>query len=215
VTAPLFQDRAEAGRALATELLPERSPQLVIVGLARGGVVVAAEVARVLEAPLDVVAVRKVGHPQQPEYAIGAVTPGGAVYVRATDGLTAEHLAATVATTTAEAAALDSRLHGSFPAISLEGRTAVLVDDGLATGATMVAAVRWARAAAAVRVVVAVPVAASASLDLLRREADTVVSLYFLKRFDSVGACYRSFQQVDDAEVVGLLEQHRRERAQL
>ena len=201
----------EAGRALAAALVRERSSHLVVVGLARGGVVVAAEVARVLGAPLDVVAVRKVGHPRQPEYAIGAVSPGGGVYLRAAAGLSAGRLAATVEETMAEAAALDQRLHSRQPAIGLDRRTAVLVDDGLATGATMVAAVRWGRAAGAARIVVAVPVAAASSLGVLRREADAVASLYLPTRFDAVGACYRSFPQVDDAEVIGLLDVNRRD----
>jgi putative phosphoribosyl transferase len=179
--APLFADRRDAGRALARELEHERDREPVVVGLARGGVVVAAEVARVLEAPLDVVAVRKVGHPWQPEYGIGAVTPGDGVYVRGPDGLTEEQLAAAVEQAKAKAALLDRRLHAEEGPLALEGKTVLVVDDGLATGATMIAALRWAKGAGAARVVAAVPVAAAESLD-----------------------------QVDDVEVVRLLRESRR-----
>lgn len=201
----LFADRAAAGRALAGQLERERGPELVVVGLARGGVEVAAEVARALDAPLDVVAVRKIGHPFQPEYAIGAVTPGDGVYVRAPDGLTDDELAAVVEETRGKAALLDRRLHAEHPAVDLRGRTVLLIDDGLATGATMIAAARWAKAAGAGRVVVSVPVAAAESLPFLRHEADDVVVLYPLAPFFSVGAWYDSFAQVDDANVVRLL----------
>jgi putative phosphoribosyl transferase len=201
----LFADRAAAGRALAGPLERERGPELVVVGLARGGVEVAAEVARALDAPLDVVAVRKIGHPFQPEYAIGAVTPGDGVYVHAPDGLTDEKLAAVVEETREKAALLDRRLHAEHPAVDLRGRTVLLIDDGLATGATMIAAARWAKAAGAGRVVVSVPVAAAESLPSLRHEADDVVVLNPLAPFFSVGAWYDSFAQVDDADVVRLL----------
>jgi predicted phosphoribosyltransferase len=208
--APLFADRAAAGRALVRELADERGPELVVAGLARGGVQVAAEVARVLGAPLDVVAVRKIGHPRQPEYGLGAVTPGDGIYVRAHDDLSDDQLAVIVEETRAQAALLDQRLHAEHPAVDLRGRTVLLIDDGLATGATMIAAARWASAARAGRVVVAVPVAAAASLALLRAEADQVVALYPLRRFVSVGSWYDSFPQVGDADVVRLLEASRR-----
>lgn len=207
--APLFADRRDAGRALATELEHERGPQIVVVALARGGVEVAAEIARALAAPLDVVAVRKIGHPWQPEYAIGAVTPGDGIYVRAPDGFTDEQLTAVVEETKAKAALLDRRLHAEDPAIDLDGKTVLLVDDGLATGATMIAALRWARAAGAERVVAALPIAAAASLELVCREADGVVCLYAPAQFFSVGPWYESFAQVDDADVIRLIGENR------
>ncbi len=211
ISAPLFRDRREAGGALAVELEGERGPELAVVGLARGGVQVAAEVARALQAPLDVVAVRKIGHPLQPEYGIGAVTPGDGVYVRGPDGLSEEELAAVVEATKAKAALLDQRLHAEEPSLDLKGKTALVVDDGLATGATMLAALRWAGAAGAARVVAAVPVAAAESLALIRAEADEVVCLHALEPFFAVGVWYESFTQVDDAEVVRLVGENRRE----
>jgi putative phosphoribosyl transferase len=208
---PRFADRRAAGRALARWLANERDPALVVVGLARGGVETAAEVARALGAPLDVVAVRKIGHPWQPEYALGAVTPGDGVYVRGSDGLTGEQVAAAVEETKAKAAQLDGRLHAEHAALDLHGRIVLVVDDGLATGATMIAALRWARAAGASRVVAAVPVAPPQSLALIRREADEVVCPYALERFFAVGAHYASFGQVDDGAVIRLLDENRRE----
>jgi putative phosphoribosyl transferase len=208
--APLFADRGDAGRALAAELEDERGPELVVLGLARGGVEVAAEVARALAAPLDVVAVRKIGHPFQPEYGIGAVTPGDGVYVRSPDGLTEDEVAAAAEESKAKAAQLDARLHGEHGPLDLTGRTVVVVDDGLATGGTMIAALRWTRMAGAARIVAAVPVAAEDSLELVRAEADEVVCLYPLAAFFAVGAWYRSFEQVDEAEVARLLDENRR-----
>jgi putative phosphoribosyl transferase len=208
--APLFADRTAAGRALAEVLGSKRRPELVVVGLARGGVEVAAEVARALAAPLDVLAVRKIAHPLQPEYGIGAVTPGAGVYLRRLKGVGAQHLAAAVGEAKAAAELLDRHLHSQDPALDLDGRIVVLIDDGVATGATIVAAVRWARTAGATSVVVAVPVAAAASLIVLRREADEVISLYAFERFISVGGWYRSFPQVHEADVVTLLKASRR-----
>ncbi len=208
---PLFEDRIDAGRLLASELEHERGADAVVVGLARGGVQVAAEVARSLGAPLDVVAVRKVGHPWQPEYGIGAVTPGDGVYVRGPDGLTEEQVESAVAEAKAKAAVLDERLHARHPPLELGGRTVLIVDDGLATGGTMIAAVRWARSRGAARVVAAVPVAAAESLALVRREADEAVCPHELGEFLAVGFWYRSFEQVADEDVLRLLDEARRQ----
>lgn len=207
----LFTDRRDAGRVLAAALVDERRPGAVVVGLARGGVVVAAEVARVLGLPLDVVAVRKVGHPWQPEYALGAVAPDDGVYVRGPDGLSDEELAAAVEAAKARAVELDRTLHAGRAPVLLEGRPCLLVDDGLATGATMIAAVRWARGRKASRVVAAVPVGASQSAAVLRREADAVVCPHELSDLGAVGVWYGAFDQVEDTEVVALLERATRD----
>jgi putative phosphoribosyl transferase len=203
----LFNDRAAAGRLLADALKTERGE--VVVGLARGGVVVAAEVARLLDLPLDALAVRKIGHPWQPEYAIGAVAPGDGVYVRAHDGLTDVEVSTAVAAAKAKAAALDRRLHPEAEPVRLDGRRCILVDDGLATGATMIAAVRWARNGGASRVVAAAAVGARDSADLVREEADAVVCPYELEQFLAVGVWFDLFEQVGDADVLRLLAQAR------
>jgi putative phosphoribosyl transferase len=209
---PLFLDRSDAGRQLGDALQDERGPERVVVGLARGGVQVAAEVARALEAPLDVVAVRKLGHPWHPEYALGAVTPGGGVYVRGSNGLTDGQVAQAVAGARERAVALDRRLHVGRRAMSLAGKTVVLVDDGLATGATMIASARWAKASGADRVVAAVPVVAADSALLVRGEVDDLVSLHAPRAFFAVGPWYVHFPQVDDEDVLRLLDEVAAER---
>ena len=204
----LFRNRLDAGRHLAAALERTDLADAVVVGLARGGVTVAAEVARRLSLPLDVVAVRKIGYPFQPEYAIGAVTPGaGGVYLRSDEGLGDSELRHLIEQARAKADALDRILHESHRPLDLLGKTAVLVDDGLATGATMMAAVRWARSQGAGRVVVAVPVGAAQSANALRREADEVVCPYEKLLFGAVGVWYDVFTQVGNDEVVALLDE--------
>ena len=208
----LFHDRVDAGRQLAAALARAHpgDGDAVVVGLARGGVTVAAEVARLLALPLDALAVRKIGFPGQPEYGIGAATPGvGGVYLRTDEGLGEAELHRVVERARAEADALDGDLHAHHERLDLRGRTVLLVDDGLATGATMIAAVRWARARGAARVVVAVPVAAVESARALRREADEVVCPYEERRFGAVGLWYDVFTQVENDEVVTLLDELR------
>jgi len=204
----LFRDRLDAGRHLAAALERTQLGDAVVVGLARGGVTVAAEVARRLALPLDALAVRKVGYPYQPEYGIGAVTPGaGGVYLRTDEGLAEADLRRVIERAQEQADALDRLLHERHEPLELRGRTAVLVDDGLATGATMVAAVRWARSRGAARVVVAVPVGAAQSTGALRREADEVVCPHEERRFGAVGFWYDSFTQVENTEVIALLDE--------
>jgi putative phosphoribosyl transferase len=204
----LFRDRVEAGRLLAAELQEGAAPEAVVFGLARGGVVVAAEVASALGAPLDALAVRKIGHLFQPEYAIGAVTPDE-VYLRAHDGLTDEQVAEAVAGAQAKAAALDARLHERVPRLDPSERTAIVVDDGLATGATMIAALRQARDKGATAVVAAVPVAPAETAALVRKEADELVCLHELDFFGAVAVWYERFEQVSDERVLQLLERAR------
>ena len=205
---PVFDDRRHAGRTLARALESRRpDSDAVVVGLARGGVEVAAEVARELGLPFEALAVRKIGHPWQPEYALGATTPTGGTYLRDSAGLHDEDLAALVAAARRAAHELNAKLHRARPAIDVAGRGCILVDDGLATGATMVAAVRWAREAGAAWVIAAVPVGAPASVDLVGSQADEVVSVHTVGNLRSVGSWYRSFEQVSDAEVIALLAQ--------
>jgi putative phosphoribosyl transferase len=202
----LFRDRAAAGRQLAPLLAPEVRRPAVVVGLARGGVVVAAEVARALGLPLEALAVRKVRDPVQPELAAGAVAPEGVQVLFQPAWLTEEELSVAIARARAEQVALEERLaRGRTPA-AVEGADCVLVDDGLATGATMLAAIQWARARRAGRVIVGVPVAASGTATGLRRAADVVVCVHELVELWSVGTWYEDFGQVDEEQVLGLLE---------
>jgi putative phosphoribosyl transferase len=200
-----FRDRRDAGRALARRLQAQRIGDAVVVGLARGGVIVAAEVARALGLPLDALAVRKVRHPLQPEYGIGAVTPGGATYLRPSPDLSEAQVDAAVAHALAGADALEQRIHLRRPAVDVAGRPCVLVDDGLATGGSMMAALRWARARGATRVVAAAPVAPPETIELLGAEADAVVCVEHPEVLFSVGEWYEDFRQVEEEEVVELL----------
>ena len=209
-TAPLFRDRVDAGEELALALGAERTPGTIVVGVARGGVEVAAEVARHLDAPLDVLAARKIRHPWHREYGLGAVTPDGRVYLHPQDELDAASLRVAREEARREAVRLDARLHEAHEPLSLRGRAVVLVDDGLAGGATMISALRWARAAGAARVVAAVPIATDDGLDRIRPEADEVVCPNVVRRLHAIEAWYSDFRPVEDGAVVDLLAANRR-----
>ena len=205
-----YADRRAAGAALALALTRYVGrPDVVVLGLPRGGVPVAAEVARELQAPLDVLVVRKLGAPSQPELALGAIAPGGVRYVDdalvARTGTSPVALAAVEAAERRELARREVVFRAGRPAQPLRGRVALLVDDGIATGATMIAAVRSARAAGAVSVVVAVPVAPAGCSARFAGIADDVVIPWEPERFLAVGQWYREFPQCTDAEVAQFL----------
>ena len=206
-----FIDRRDAGRRLAAELERLRGSNVVVVGLPRGGVPVAFEIARALAAPLDVIVVRKLGVPFQPELGMGAIGEGGTIIVNdevvRMAGVSAEELGAVEAGERAELERRVRRYRGGRPPVSLAGRTVVVVDDGVATGSTARAACQVARAQGADRVVLAVPVAPLESVATLRKEADEVVCLETPAWFPAVGAFYEDFSQTSDGEVVALLEQ--------
>ncbi|RKT55938.1 phosphoribosyltransferase [Saccharothrix australiensis] len=210
-----FEDRAEAGRALAQALRRAGSwSDPLVLGLTRGGVPVAHEVAVALGAELDVAVARKIGAPGRPEFGVGAVTAGGEpIFDPATLralGLTPRDLAVSCAAEQQEARRrLDAYRSGR--AVRVAGRDVLVVDDGLATGVTARAALREVRAAGPARLVLAVPVGATQSVRALRAEADLVVCPHERHDFRSVGRFYRRFDQTTDAEVLTLLEQHHRE----
>jgi len=217
LTARIFADRAAAGAALAGEMQqrPLRAPVLVLA-LPRGGVPVAYEVARVLDAPLDVMLVRKVGMPGQPELAIGAVASGDIVVRDPTieqevPGI-AEAFDRIAAGERRELLRREQVYRAGLEPLALEGKTVVLVDDGLATGSTMLAAVRAARAGRAATIVVAAPVASPQAVDLLAPEADAIVILQIPALLFAIGEWYERFEQLEDDEVCRLLERHRRSR---
>lgn len=212
---PPFRDRADAGRRLAERLAHLRGSAPVVLGLPRGGVAVAYEVSRALDAPLDVVVARKLGAPSQPELAIGAIAEGASVLrddVVAALGIRAAELERITARERERAAELERRFrHGRDPT-PLAGRVAIVVDDGLATGATATAAVRSVRGHHPARVVLAVPVAAPESAANLAREADLVVTVLEPPDFSAVGLWYASFAQLTDDEVEAMLDERAADR---
>ncbi len=200
-----FNDRRDAGRQLAALLGRLRDDRPVIVGMPRGGVPVAAEVASALGAPLDVAVVRKIGAPQNPEFAIGAVAEGG---VRLLSGEAARALGRAPAEVRAlyeragqELSDYVSRYRGSEEPARLDGRTVILVDDGLATGRSAAVALRSLRRRGAKRLILAVPVAASVSARALGELADEVVAIEMSEDLGAVGYWYDRFAPTSDAEV--------------
>lgn len=206
----IFHDRKHAGQLLTQRLHKFQKENPVILGLPRGGVPIAAEIARALKAPLDVLIVRKIGAPIQPELAVGAVCEEGEPFWNALIlsqlGLEPDDLARTVA---AERAKIKNQIElfresKKFPSVS--GRTVIVVDDGLATGATMSAAVRYLKRKSAAKIIIAVPVAAEGSSAKFRRKVDELVVLDEPEDLMSVGQWYEDFSQVTDEEVVELLK---------
>lgn len=208
-----FADRVDAGQRLAERLAHLHGQDVVVLGLPRGGVPVAYPIAVALDAPLDVIVVRKLGVPSQPELGMGAIGEDGVRIVNEQvvqlAGVDDAGLAAVEASEREELERRSRRLRGDRPPVSLADRTAVIVDDGIATGSTARAACQVARAHGAARVVLAVPVAATDSLAGLNDAADQVVCLEAPEQFAAIGYWYGDFGQVPDDEVARLLERRR------
>ena len=206
----LFRDRVDAGRRLAEKLDHYRGKHPVVLGIPRGGVPVAAEIARRLDGVLDVVVARKLGAPQHAELAIGAVTANGGRFlnddvIRALK-VSEEYLATVTAEQMAEARRREERFRRGRAPLDLKGKPVILVDDGLATGATMRAAARAARARGPERLVAAVPVGSADAVTALKQEVDEMVCLAEPEPLIAIGLHYGDFAQVDDARVLELLK---------
>lgn len=206
----IFRDRADAGRRLATELARyQDSADAIVLALPRGGVPVGAEVARELRLPLDVLVVRKLGAPGQPELAMGAIASGGAVVmnpeVRSYFADQREVIDAITRREQAELARREKAYRGSRPPLDVSGKSIILVDDGAATGASMRAAVAALRAMGAKRVIAALPVCSAEAERLLSMEADEVACVEVPRSFYAVGQWYEFFDQTTDEEVRKLL----------
>jgi putative phosphoribosyl transferase len=206
-----FHDRREAGRVLADELASYREKDNVLVfGLARGGIPVAWEIAAALHAPLDVFLVRKLGVPRWSELAMGALASGGGVVMNdnvvSSLHVTDEQVREVIDSETAELARRELAYRGGRPIADPRGKIVILVDDGIATGASMLAAVRAVRAAGPQSIVVAVPVGPQSTCYELAQEADDVVCATMPPGFEAVGQVYADFHQVSDDEVRELLD---------
>lgn len=214
-----FEDRRDAGLHLAQALRRYAPEHPVVVALPRGGVPVAFEVARALDAPLDLCVVRKLGVPWHPELGVGAIAEGGTLYVSrevlAQVELPARELEAVITQKRAEVEARVKKFRAAHPRVPIEGRTVILVDDGIATGGTVHAAVRALAAERPKRIVLAVPVAAPDAVAALKPEVDAVVSLMLPAELHAIGLWYEDFTQVTDDEVLELLARSRDDQAGL
>ncbi|GAA3229271.1 phosphoribosyltransferase [Dactylosporangium siamense] len=201
-----FRDRQEAGAALAALLTGYADrPDVIALGLVRGGMPVAAEVASRLRIPLDAMVVRKLGVPWAPEVAFGAIGPGGVQVLNTEIRLEPHEMAPIIRHETAELRRRDRLFRIGRDPLDLTGRVALIIDDGLATGATAGAAIAVAKALSAARVVLAVPVGATQALERLAHTADEVVCPLMSEYFGAVSRYYDDFHQVPDAEVARLL----------
>jgi predicted phosphoribosyltransferase len=210
----IFLDREDAGRQLAGRLAEECfADDVLVLGLPRGGVPVAYEIAVALNAPLDVFMVRKLGAPFNPELAVGAIASGGvAIYnERLLDqlGLDEESLKMTRREAEIELERREQKYRGGQPPPAIDGKCVILVDDGIATGATMRAAVDAVRLLGAASIVVAVPTAAADSVRQLQASVDRVIALSTPEPYMAVGAWYQNFQQLSDEQVIQLLVRSR------
>lgn len=204
-----FASREDAGQKLGTFLRDREIRADLVLGLPRGGVVVASEVARILNAPLDVLIVRKIGHPLHREFAVGAMAEGGVVLVDervlGSNPIVRSQLEDVISEETQRLQQYESLFHREL-LMPLAGKTVLLVDDGLATGSTTEAAVLSAKRHQAARVLVAAPVASLHAVQRLQRVADDVIALLVDPDFDAVGRYYEVFSQTTDEEVLGLLK---------
>src|SRR3989344_4929526 len=205
----MFADREEAGRQLAAKLSNYRGTDAVILALPRGGVVVGEKIAQELSIPLDIIAVRKIGHPNAPEFALGAVDEHGTQILNETEAMEVdpEWLKQETAREMEEAKRRSSVYRGGKKALPLTGKRAIIVDDGVATGYTMRLAIKAVKAQRPARIITAAPVSSVEAAENISNEADEFITLEPPEEFlGAVGAHYIRFEQVKDAEVIRLLK---------
>lgn len=211
----IFEDRRDAGRHLAKALMNRgyHDKSLVVLGIPRGGIVVADEIAEAMSAPLDVIIVRKLRAPYQPELGIGAVVDGNNICIIneelvSESGASQDYLKREIAYQEEEIARRQRLYRGNRPALEITGKTVIVVDDGIATGYTFRAALEGLRRRKPARLIAAVPVAAQSSIDMVSAFADDTVCLSTPVSFIAVGAWYRNFEQVSDEEAIAILNRN-------
>ncbi len=207
----IFHDRSDAGKKLAGALAKfKNAEETIILALPRGGVVVGFEVAKELNLPLDIVVPRKIGAPDNEEFAIGAITESGEGIFNQeairTYGISQDYLNQTMVKEKREAERRLKTYRGSRPPLNLENQTVIIIDDGIATGSTMRAAIKSVKSKKAKKVIVAVPTSAADSARIIKREADEFICLDLPEFFGAVGAFYEIFAQTEDQEVIDLLK---------
>jgi predicted phosphoribosyltransferase len=206
----MFRDRTDAGRQLARELRERATAVDVVLAIPRGGLPLGRAVADELDVPLDVIVAKKIGAPDNPEFAVGAVSSDGHLWVNedavSRDRFDREYVERRREEVESEARQKARRYRGAHPPPDLAGKRVVVVDDGVATGATATACIRTVRAAGADEVVLAVPVGSPRTVDELQSEADEVVCLQTPSNFYAVGQFYENFRQVSDEEAISLLD---------
>lgn len=197
----MFRDRSSAGLALAAELKKKQYPDPVLLAIPKGGLPVAREIARELEAPMDLFPVRKIGHPRDPELAVGAVGLKDALLVPY-ENIPASYIREQIALNRKYLIELETLLKQGKPYLPLTGKTVILADDGMATGNTMLAAVQWLKREKPARIVVAVPVASAAAAEQLHLNANATVCLLVPQFFSGIGLYYEDFHPLSDAEAI-------------
>ena len=207
----IFKDRVDAGRQLAERLMKyKHHPDTIVLGLPRGGVVTAYEIARILSLPLDIIVPRKIGAPFNPELAVGAITEDGSLVlnddIMTSLGLSVQDLQSIIEKEKQEAERRLKLYRAGRPDLNLKNKTVILVDDGIATGATMQAAIASAKARGARTIIVAVPVAPPTALDELRPQVDEIVTLLITDHFWGISAFYENFVQTEDNQVLDLMK---------
>lgn len=209
-----FEDRIHAGRLLAEELKKRyNSGDIIVYALPRGGVVTGKEIAKVLKAPLDLIITRKIGHPESPEYAIAAVSESGLLVANNKEliGISSEWIKKEIQKQKSEIVRRSKIYLGGRERFLPEGRTVILVDDGAATGLTLLAGIKELRRQKAKKIVVAVPVLPESTADLLRKKVDELVTIIIPPDEDflgAVGSYYKRFDQVEDDEVIDIIESY-------
>lgn len=202
---PLFTNRKDAGIKLASRLMKYKEDTGVVLAIPRGGVPVATEIARALSFPMDIVLARKIGHPNNKEYAIGAASLNE-FFIKDRDDISEKYISDELEIIRATLKNMDEKFTGYRNKISIKSKTIIIVDDGIATGNTILATIRLLRFSQPDKIIVAVPVATKSAVKMLSKETDDVVVLHTADEFDSVGSFYEEFNQVSDEEVQRLLK---------